>query len=117
MYKKLGEIKTIQERIATGHWADEMTRVYVIRGGECYEGQPTYSMSPTNDGWPVACVVGYYEITHSSIMAGTWEEWLTDIGRIIDRHLIEDGYAKRVDTYTSFATLGFEGKPVLGCVD
>jgi hypothetical protein len=112
--KKLGEIRVVQERIATGKWQDAETNFVVFRKDHLWEGEPGVATEEEyNRHWTDYPVVGYYTVKHPSILAGTWEEFCQDIRRIISRRLVEDGYADRADKYRNFAAQGMTSEPVL----
>jgi len=90
--KKLGTINVVQERIATGRMRDAATKIYVLVGAEAKE-----ALHVTDNKDMVAAadeVMGYYDIVHPSIMAGSWEEAIGDFIRVVERRLLKEGLAE-----------------------
>ena len=88
-YNELSKISVVQERIATGHLQDAQTRIYVMAG---IHGHDDIVVDNQIDPYADR-VIGYYTITHPSIMAGTLDESIDDFCHVVKQHLIEDGLA------------------------
>lgn len=86
--EKLGTINTVQPRVATGNLQDASTNVYVIRGRFCNDD---IGVTTRRDDYDDSSIVGYYEIIHPSIMAGSFEEIHEDFCRIVISKLEESG--------------------------
>ena len=101
--KKLGTINTIQPRIATGTMTGASTRVYMVNGdyglccAACKDDAVDYDQ--------LGMLAGYYQINHSPMMAGSWDDILNDFGKIARQKMLDDGLAKLINMGTILAII------------
>lgn len=89
--QKLGEIKVTQ-RTALGMDDSGMTKMYVVKDVRSQNGD--IEIMQHDDAkemveWNQSTVMGYFEVIHPSILAGSWEDNISDFTRIVISELKE----------------------------
>lgn len=101
--KQIGSISTIQPRIATGLQQDSETKVYIYNGEFGIAG--TMDKDEAADYDQYGLLAGYYTVTHSSCMAGSWDEIINDWTSIIIKDMVAKKTAKEINKYTTMANI------------
>jgi len=102
--KKIGEIETVQSRIATGSMQGGQTKIWMYNGEFGLDGtaNKAEALDYAKYGVPLA---GYYIVHHSPIMAGNWDEIVIDFVRIIKNAMMRAGLAKSINVFTDLAII------------
>lgn len=100
---KLGEIRVTQ-RTALGHDQSDSTKVYVVKGVHSLDDIEVMDEYDAKEMVREcgSVIIGYYEIIHPWLLAGSWEENLSDFCRMAQRRLDEDDLVKYNDYGVAF---------------
>ena len=79
-------VNMVQHRIATGMMQDDQTTLYLVDGEYGPEIRDVQ-----DDYLPTIAIV---HVTHPSILAGTWEDFLSDVRSTVVAELLATGQAK-----------------------
>ncbi len=95
--KKLGVIRTTQ-RTAIGDDDSGNTKIYIYQG--FHGAEDIHIASELYKGYYTP--IGYYEIIHPYVMAGTWEENVGAMCRAVERHMQQADLLEYNDCGTPF---------------
>ncbi len=89
--KNFGKIRLTQSRIATGKNQDARTKLYIFEHfdkGVYFDDKKRYD---PREGFNL---IGFFSIIHPSILAGTWEDFVSDAASAARRKLLKNNLAE-----------------------